>query len=1698
MLSIYKKYVCYIRDGVQNTLKALANIFKSPRKFLSLTLSVLLILPFLTLPVNASLSLEEMKAKYNQYKKCCPTRAKKIKKEIKVLETLENTKKPTSHLRYETLLPINSDLAFHGGNVYTIAKGSDGTTYVGGSFTLVSPYYGPGIPIDASTGQAQSTFPKIDNGAVYAVAPDGSGGWYIGGTFTAIEGVTRNRLAHISSDGTLDSNWNPNANSTVRTLAVSGSTVYVGGDFTTIGGTTRNRLAAIGTDGTLASWNPNANALVRVLAIDGSTVYVGGDFTTIGGTTRNYSAAIGTNGTLSSTWNPNTNGLIAGLAISGSTVYLGGAFGLAGATTRNYLAAVGTNGTLTSWNPNGSGTVVALAVSGSTVYIAGGFTTIGGTARNNIAAVDTTNGTLTSWNPNANSTVYSVTVSGSTVYLGGGFTTIGGTTRNYLAAIGTNGTLSSWNPNPNASITFNSIAVYGSTVYVGGNFTTIGGTTRNRLAAIGTDGTLSSWNPNANGEVDALAVSGSTVYAAGGFTTIGGTTRNRLAAIGTDGTLASWNPNANSTVQVLVISGSTVYVAGNFTTIGGTTRNYLAAIGTDGTLSSWNPNPNGPIPGNALTVSGSTVYVGGYFTTIGGTTRNRLAAIGTDGTLSSWNPNANSTVRSLAVSGSTVYLGGEFTTIGGTTRNYLAAVGTDGTLSSWNPNANNSVYPLAVSGSTVYAGGNFTTIGGTTRNRLAAIGTDGTLSSWDPNANDYVYGLTVDGSTVYTGGAFTNIGGSVRSKYVTFTNDETAPTLSSAAVNGTSLTLTYNETLNTTSPATSAFTLMGTSATVSSVSISGSVVTLTLGNGGVLNGETVTLDYTVPGSNPIQDSVGNSAAALSSQSVTNNTPDTTAPTLSSAAVNGTSLTLTYNETLNTTSPATSAFTLMGTSATVSSISISGSTVTLTLGNGGVLNGETVTLNYTVPGSNPIQDSAGNSAAALSSQSVTNNTPDTTAPTLSSAAVNGTSLTLTYNETLNTTAPATSAFTLMGTSATVSMVSISGSVVTLTLGNGGVLNGETVTLNYTVPGSNPIQDSAGNSAAALSSQSVTNNTPDTTAPTLSTAAVNGTSLTLTYNETLNTTSPATSAFTLMGTSATVSSVSISGSAVTLTLGNGGVLNGETVTLNYSVPGSNPIQDSAGNSAAALSSQSVTNNTADTTAPTLSSAAVNGTSLTLTYNETLNTTSPATSAFTLMGTSATVSSISISGSTVTLTLGNGGVLNGETVTLNYTVPGSNPIQDSAGNSAAALSSQSVTNNTADTTAPTLSSAAVNGTSLTLTYNETLNTTAPATSAFTLMGTSATVSSVSISGSAVTLTLGNGGVLNGETVTLNYTVPGSNPIQDSAGNSAAALSSQSVTNNTSAPPPAPSPAPSPAPIAVFVPPPPVVKNPLLPPVVKNPPLPPVFTPPPVIENLPKPLPAPTNNSNIENLPDIGNNINFTKFLPSTIASSGITPAEANENIKLAYAGSATAFAINSDEVIAKIENEELNNQGVFTIRVTDSSGKEYIVPAEIITLSDNSKTIKTNTLPKELQAGTGTFILEANGKAVAKLSVVITRSNSVKPDEQNNTKLSSVLVIRKHKGREINLIINGEELYDKILFVKGKDYSALANELKISILPDRGLKLKELRVLKGQKVMVLKLEASDDVSGKKILNIITSKNQLVKTINIPKCDKGQCGNN
>ncbi|ELT93202.1 hypothetical protein CAPTEDRAFT_200988 [Capitella teleta] len=177
----------------------------------------------------------------------------------------------------------------------------------------------------------------------------------------------------------------------------------------------------------------------------------------------------------------------------------------------------------------------------------------------------------------------------------------------------------------------------------------------------------------------------------------------------------------------------------------------------------------------------------------------------------------------------------------------------------------------------------------------------------------------------------------------------------------------------------------GVARNINSTSISGNQVTLQLASP-VSDGESVTLSYSpASGDNNsnaerIEDLRGFDAAGFNHGDVTVfNITDTVSPSLNNAEVNGNTLTLTLDETLNANAiinPTLFTITADGQSKAVSTISIQGQQVILTLDEA-VSDGEQVTIDYAPPASSQaldnerLEDQAGNDTAAISSFSVEN-------------------------------------------------------------------------------------------------------------------------------------------------------------------------------------------------------------------------------------------------------------------------------------------------------------------------------------------------------------------------------------------------------------------------------------------------------------------------------------------------------------------------------------------------------------------------------------------------------------------------------------------------------------------------------------------------------------------------------------------------------
>ena len=905
---------------------------------------------------------------------------------------------------------------------------------------------------------------------------------------------------------------------------------------------------------------------------------------------------------------------------------------------------------------------------------------------------------------------------------------------------------------------------------------------------------------------------------------------------------------------VAIDSSNNIYVVGDFT---GKVKKFSSAGVEDTTFNS--NAVAAALPNGALTVTVQTdgkVIVGGSFS-------GNLKRFNTNGTLDSTfvydNATGGTVNEAIMLSDAFILAGTASTPFVKKVYSVFLAPNTPGTPTAVAGDARATITVTAPTSGVTPDGYTVTAVEATSKTCTVTGASGSCIITGLTNGSSYTF------TSVALNGDKTSASPSAASSPVTPIG--VPPVLQSAAIDaaGTTLTLTYNEALNSTTAPTSQFTVVvgGQPATVTAVTVSGSTVQLTMG-AVVVQGQVVTASYAAPASTDspsnlaIQDALGMDAVSFSATSVTNGSQvDRTAPTYVSVAntTAGTTITLTYNENLSTTTAPASAFTVTNGADTIpvsSVVTTSGTrTVVLTLASP-VGQGKTVTVAYAAPSTDAttansaIQDVAGNDALSFSAITLGTNssTVDQTGPVYSTGSVasNGLSITVTFNEYLHTTSlPLASSFTVLsnGSSVPISSVAIGPNNTTglrsivLTLGTV-IGQGRTVTVAYEAPTSNSattntaIQDLIGNDASSLAATTVSNgSTVDQTSPVLSSAslAANGLTLTLNYNETLRDPRAAASTFTVLvnGTPVTVSSVAASGSTstVVLTLATA-VGSGKAVTVAYSAPAVDAgttnaaIQDTTGNDAASFSATTVTNgSTVDQTGPVISTAVLgtNGTTLTLTYNETIRSTTATTGDFvvTVDGSPVTVSSVSAPGTnaTVVLTLASV-VANDKVLTVAYTAPTSNSantnpaVQDTTGNDADSFAARSVTNSsTVDTLRPTISTATVtsSGTEINLLFSEAVRCTTAATSDFGVLvnGVSATIStgfSISCSNNAVfnnTLTLRLSGVTitSNQTVSVSYTAPlddlstSNAAMQDMTGNDMLTVSGFAAINSSSVAP-------------------------------------------------------------------------------------------------------------------------------------------------------------------------------------------------------------------------------------------------------------------------------------------------------------------------
>jgi len=613
--------------------------------------------------------------------------------------------------------------------IHSLALQSDGKVLVGGYFStyVYDPTNGAEYFVYTNfvtrlnaNGTRDTGFEEAagENTVVYAVAVQPDGKILVGGYFTAFKGASRNGIARLNANGSLDGSFNPGtgANGWVRSIVVqSDGTVLIGGGFTSFDGTNCSGIARLNANGSLdGSFNTGTGVTGQVESValqpDGK-VLIAGYFTAVNGTNRNGLARLNSNGGLDASFDPVTAGFPLVLQPDGKI--------LVGGYAR--LNADGSRESSFNPGPPPYGVVRSIALhSDGKVVIGGDLTTIHGASRKAIARLNADGGLDTSFHPGRDMAVpvSSVVVQpDGKVLVGDVFTFINGTNRYASTRLNANGSLdgmfiSNTNFRPNLIALNNDDCGSQSCacekyvvpfvlrtqpdgkVLIGGQTATFiscdeGGDQIYRyfLARFNADGSLNGSfglviGNRDSGSVNALAVQPDGKVLVGGepFFLINGTNRNGIARLNANGSLDnSFNPGTGvesyGTVSSVALQpDGKVLIGGSFTAVNGTNRQGIARLNANGSLdSSFNPGTgvNGTVHSVALQSDGK-VLVGGSFTSVNGTNRNNIARLNANGSLDgSFNPGtgANGPVGSIALQpDGKVLIGGDFTTVNGAVR----------------------------------------------------------------------------------------------------------------------------------------------------------------------------------------------------------------------------------------------------------------------------------------------------------------------------------------------------------------------------------------------------------------------------------------------------------------------------------------------------------------------------------------------------------------------------------------------------------------------------------------------------------------------------------------------------------------------------------------------------------------------------------------------------------------------------------------------------------------------------------------------------------------------------------------------------------------------------------------------------------------------------------------------------------------------
>ena len=394
--------------------------------------------------------------------------------------------------------------------VRAVAVQPDGKILVGGEFTSYNSLEKNRIVRTMSTGVMDFAF-NASTGAddrIYSILIQPDGRILLGGFLTTYNGTPRSRIARLNADGSIDASFDVPTNSfgvnAIHALALQpDGRILVGGNFTAFNGVSRNRILRLNTDGSLdLTFSPGTGASNNVEAIavlpDGK-ILLGGVFTTFNGIARKRLLRLNTDGSLDTGFdlgNTFPSGIVEGITLqSDGKILVNGTINNYNGTTRLGLVRINADGSSDmtfngTSGPNFIVRCVALLADGR-IAIGGTFTAFNGTPRNGLARLNTNGAVDTTFDPGTGATgnvnAICAQPDGRLLALGE-ITAYNGIVCPKILRVNTNGSLDlTFNPGTGLAgiITEHNMTLQpDGQILIGGEFTSYNGVGRNRIARI--------------------------------------------------------------------------------------------------------------------------------------------------------------------------------------------------------------------------------------------------------------------------------------------------------------------------------------------------------------------------------------------------------------------------------------------------------------------------------------------------------------------------------------------------------------------------------------------------------------------------------------------------------------------------------------------------------------------------------------------------------------------------------------------------------------------------------------------------------------------------------------------------------------------------------------------------------------------------------------------------------------------------------------------------------------------------------------------------------------------------------------------------------------------------------------------------------------------------------------------------------------